>query len=855
MNILTKLSIKNLKMNKKRTIGTIIGIILSVALITAVAGMFESLRQTLIANAIEETGYYHYALSAIDGETLKTLKSNRQVANIMPIYELGVSEIQSQDDVHSLIYVRSTDYFDDFPYKLQSGRKPTNSNEIVIPTGLAENGGLKIGDPIELDVGKRETLDGYELDMSNPYHEENAEQIVDRVHKTYKIVGIYTGPGSQIYHTNYYNNEDSSAFYRVLTAKDTSNKMDAFVALVNPKKGDDFLQSLSAMEKFATGDVNGQNLYKVTPNTELLRWEANSFSDGTLTMLYTVVGIVIGIIVVTSVFCIRNSFAISTTEKQKTLGMLASIGATKKQIKKSVLSEALILGIIGIPLGILSGILADFILIKVVNSLLKDFLFNTKIGLIFTVSFAACLLAIILGGVTIFFSAISSARKASKVSPIDNMRSSKDIALTRKNMKTPKIIQSVFKTGGVLAYKNLKRSKKKYRTTVISLTVSVFVFISMNSFLTDAFKLTGTYYTDYGYNVTLGNVHDLTADELSEIRHMDDVEDVYTVYEVITNGDDYLNIYDLDKINDLGEESLLCEKYEEGSNKCLGKKYMSLLMLALDDATFQKYASDLGLDYTAVKTKSILVDEITVLENNKTSLRRLYKYKAGDTIDATFHDKDFQLKIAAVTDHKPYGIEGYNYYGGFVVVDKEAFPKIDFVPYTVAIESSNPERLTRNLKKFKSTMTVTDLESVQKSNKSMALVISIFLYGFITVIILIGVTNIFNTITSNMELRQKEFAMLKSIGMTKKEFSRMINLETFFYSTKSLMYGIVCGLIGAFALHNAFGIRLEYDFRIPWTAILISIVFVFFLVYIIMRFSITKINKQNTIETIRKENI
>ena len=106
-----------------------------------------------------------------------------------------------------------------------------------------------------------------------------------------------------------------------------------------------------------------------------------------------------------------------------------------------------------------------------------------------------------------------------------------------------------------------------------------------------------------------------------------------------------------------------------------------------------------------------------------------------------------------------------------------------------------------------------------------------------------------------MELRQKEFAMLKSIGMTKKEFNRMINLETIFYCTKSLIYGIFLGLLGTFAFYKAFSIKIDKGMYIPIYPIILSIIFVFIIVFIIMRYSITKINKQNIIETIRNENI
>ena len=148
-----------------------------------------------------------------------------------------------------------------------------------------------------------------------------------------------------------------------------------------------------------------------------------------------------------------------------------------------------------------------------------------------------------------------------------------------------------------------------------------------------------------------------------------------------------------------------------------------------------------------------------------------------------------------------------------------------------------------------------NIEEIVKQQKAMLIVVSIFLYGFITVITLIGVTNIFNTITTNMNLRQKEFAMLKSIGMTKKEFNRMINLETLFYCTKALVYGIILGILGSYGIYKAFAVDFDAGYQFPTIAIVICIIFVFLIVYMIMKYSISKINKQNIIETIRNENI
>ncbi len=170
------------------------------------------------------------------------------------------------------------------------------------------------------------------------------------------------------------------------------------------------------------------------------------------------------------------------------------------------------------------------------------------------------------------------------------------------------------------------------------------------------------------------------------------------------------------------------------------------------------------------------------------------------------------------------------------------------------IQSENPDKLEESIEKIDQNIIIRNMAKKVKEEKAMILVTKIFLYGFIAVITLIGVTNIFNTITSNMELRQKEFAMLKSIGMTKKEFNRMINLETIFYGSKSLLYGIILGMIGTYFLYLAFSIK-NNTFLFPVAAIAISAIAVFILIFVIMKYSVGKINKQNTIDTIRKENI
>lgn len=838
MNVLNKLVTKSLKLNTKRTIGTIIGIVLSVALICAVSSMVSSFRQTLVENAINESGYYHIELLNINDNDINKLKLNKDIKDINLVYKLGYSSIEI-DSTFPYIEIASMDKdsLSNLSYELIEGRYPENDNEIVISNKVKLKGKYKVGDVINLNVGDRVDGEGYPLYNSNPYLEENAEEIINSSLKSYKIVGIV-----------YKENVDNDNYG--ITTNTTSKKLDAYVSLKEPYDYEESICELLGASSYDEIGTEKKFNYDYQINNELLRWEALKFSNSTFSTLMTIAGVVIFIIIFTSAFCIRNSFAISTTEKMKMYGMLASIGATKKQIKKSVLYEGFILGMIAIPLGILCGLLAVFILIKIVNILLGDFLFNSIDGIVFKVSILSIIISIVLGFITIYFSVISSAKKASKVSPIDNLRSSNDIKIDAKKLHTPKIIKKIFKEGGVLAYKNLCRSKKKYRTTVISLTVSIFVFITMSAFINEGFRQSSNYYTNYDYNLVISLGNNYSSSQIDEITNLDNINKSFSLY----NSESNIIMRDFSMINTY-DNNYYFSSDEEG-------KYINLEVLLLDDETFASYIKEINGNYDDLKDKGILVDNYSFYikkpgdKKAKYYDARRYKYKDGDIIDSKLSNGDnIKVEVGKVSNIRPSGMENAYYDGGFLFLNTKYFNNINYYPYKLLIDTNNSEQLTKDIASIDSDLYVYDISKVAKEEKSMILVISIFLYGFITVITLIGTTNIFNTITSNMELRQKEFAMLKSVGMTKKEFNRMINLETLFYSTKALIYGTILGIIGSYAVHKSFSKMYETSFVLPYKAIIICIIFVFIIVYIIMRYSINKINKQNTIETIRKDNI
>ncbi len=801
--------------------------------------MFTSVQETLIENEIKENGYYHLQLSNVKDEDIRILKNNRDIKDIYTLYNNGYAKLDkclNEDKPYVRLFSMDKGLFEYLQFNLTEGRFPNNENEVVISRAIISNGkvNLKIGDKMSLDVGERQSLEGYDLKSSNPYNKD-IEKLVNTKHREFTIVGIIERP-------NYNFEEYVCPGYTIITTNINSGNKNAYITLKNARDCKTVIPNIlgaSDYNSVINDNLLNENLNyeEYTVNDELLKWEAFAFGNQTVLMLLTVSGIVIAIIMFTSVFCIRNSILIATTEKMKMYGMLASVGTTKKQIRSNVIFESLVLGLIGIPIGIICGIVAIFIVIKIINLIGGEYMLRNVNGISFKISLLPIVISTILSIFTIYLSALSSAKKASRISPIELLRNAEEVSIDSKTLKTPKIISKLFGTGGELAYKNLKRSAKKYRTTVISLVISIFVFITMNSVVENMFGFTDDYYEDYEYNFKLASTEAIQTD-VNKIKKLQNAEECFFLYE----NKDSLDITDMSMVNTVPG----FEKHQDAK----------LDLLALDNESFMKYAKKIGLDGKKLKNQGILSDDYIYYENDKGIEIRRYKYKNGDMIEGKVNGKDTNIKIGAVTDVRPYGLEKSNYLDGYLVVNLDYYKDMDFIISYTSIQSNNTEALREEIKKLDiQYLYFTDYEDIVKEEKAMSLIIKIFLYGFITVITLIGVTNIFNTITSNMELRQKEFAMLKSIGMTKKEFNRMINLETIFYSTKSLIYGIVLGLIGTFTVYKAFSIKIEKGMYIPINPIIISIIAVFILVYIIMKYSMAKINKQNTIETIRNENI
>ena len=881
MNVLNKLTKKNLLINKKRTIVTIIGIMLSTALVCAVAGLVTSAQQTFVNLIKNSDGDYHISFSNVPQEQQKYITQNNAVDSYYTTKELGYSEFESiQNEDKPYIYVVSMNEkaFEKGAYKLIEGRMAQNENEIVIPQHLIDNGRVKInvGDKITLNVGTRELMDGSKLNQKNPYlassskeyiyqetgrardNEDYEEQIVDGQKKEYTVVGImkrpntgvepYTAPG---YMAVTYSNEGGNIGN---TDKKVSKTSNFYVTLKNPKEYENVKNQIKN-----TIEAETKNEIEVEVNSDLLRFEG-VLSESTLGVLYGIASVIIVIIIVSSVFVIRNSFSISVSEKTKQYGMLASVGATKKQIKRSVLLEGLYIGIIAIPLGILLGIVAIIILLWIVNLLIGDMMEGTEF--VYNVPGMAILISVVISGITIFLSCLIPAIKASKIPPIEAIRGTDDIKIKTRKIKTSKLTKKLFGIGGVIASKNLKRNRKKYRTTVVSLVVSISIFIALSSFLTYGQMMTGSYYTDLSYNIAVNGGNEALYEKIATWSGINSYSYSYQTSAVI----------DVNKYGtDFAKEELENKKqiYEEDFPEDVGKyeyNTLGLTIVMVNNDYFKSYVKSLGMNEKDYSNIAILGDDMMhYLGQGKSKVEHYFNVKAGESMEVTMDDEQKQIKISKITTERPMGYESCYTEGGYLFVSED-YPvvtkdKSELNSGNLCIDAQKPSEIENKLTDLKKEgedfedIMITNLAEYADQQKRIIILVSIFLYGFIAVITLIGVTNIFNTITTNMILRSKEFANLKSIGMTTKEFNKMIRLESVMYGTKSLLIGIPIGLLGSYEIFKSFTNSIDFGFIIPWQAIIISVIFVFIIVGLTMKYSLNKINKQNIIETIRQDNI
>ncbi len=859
MNIVNKLTLKYMKKNKSRTLVTIIGVIISVAMIAASSTIGASLMDMLKRSIIEQTGNWYTVWDEVPGSGVEKITGSPEIKDSLISHTAGIGELPgSKNSQRPYIYILEYNSFDLSAITLKEGRFPKNEDELVITTQMLETSGVTylIGDKVKFTMGGRNIVENnVKTPLDNTYSFTKGEEFTKTGEKEYTITGIVDAENKEnISRAGYVafsgiseNNIKSEESYTVYAGFNKLNK-----------------KIYNKSEKLKEESNAGKLAY----NSELLLYTGITDDKEFNTTLTIAIGIVGSIILLGSVSLIYNAFAISLSERSRTLGMLASVGATKRQKRNSVFFEGFVIGCISIPIGLVSGYLGIGITFWLISPIMQN-LFNVTVPLKLIISPYGFVGAVLFSILLLFISAWFPAKRASKITPIDAIRQTLDISIEKKNIKTSRLTRIIFGFEAELGLKNLKRNKHRYYATVFSMIISIVLFLTasaFSAFLKESFVMANAP-INYDVSVSMGGGYTEMAlryvDELSHLKHVDTA--------VVTES--------INSTSNL-DEDLVGEDIKSRMEPTEGKYSLEVQIISMDEPSLSKYAKEVGINESLLKSdvmKGILINTFNLKEAHEYTTVSQLKVKPGDILPLAFFDDEnkkweSQIEITAITDKIPLMVYGYqgSIMNMTILVSEQGLQSFldkmrqsgmevyrNLSVYYITDEASELEKEIETVKtNYPDIYSYTfNVITQRQKQQRLSLIFSIFLYGFVVLIAIVCTANIINTISTGINMRKREFAMLKSYGITPAGFQKMIRYESIFYGLKALLYGLPASFIVIYLVYKALSRNFDFIFFLPWVNILIAIISVFLIIGFTMIYAVRKTSKDNIIDVLKNENL
>ena len=904
MSIFTKLTQRYLSKNKTRTIVTLIGIIVSMALFTAVIEGAYSGYQFLKNREIAVTGEWQVIMNNVNEEGLEEVKTNKQIEKYENVYTLGWAEVANENDGKPYLLVQSLGDTEHalFPINLVSGRMPEKEDEILLPENFIANAKEKyqVGDTITLETGQR-FIEKEQLSENTPYQEK--ESLKNTTKHTFTIVGIMERLPFEI-------EEFSCPGYTCITNGFHTDNQKLFLTIHSPSKMQDFLMRQTISDSYV-------------PHSDLLRFYGAFKASGERSVLIGLTTVLVLLIAYGSISLIYNSFSISISERIRQFGIMRSIGASNRQIRRMVLFEAFLLAIIGIVLGIIVGCVGIGVTLAwVQNNFIVNITNKVGLGLRLVISPLPILIAVLICLVTTIVAAYIPAYKAIHKSAIEAIRQSDEIIIKPNEVKTSKLTHKLFGFAGVMATKNFKRNKRKYRSTILSLALSVILFISAASL---------TQYVSRMLLIQSSNDHKMNV--MYNV-YTDEQENVDQRFNMIKAIPEIQNIAITQKIFDevYIQRNYIASEYWTAENQQYLRRIkdavgVNVELIFVDDDTFHNLCKQNKIDsssyFDETNPKGLLYNHVIqqFIREDK-AIARDVSVIDTDANNVPMFVREYKEIEGYASLHEPYIKDGKQYYLFYpieYIEEMKGYENLDLrkaklypveeididIPLVagaqikenlftlsrntmqliyprsmattlftntdtnyikrlsnpeIGIQTDNHAIVTQQLEKIKkdngwSADRIYDFDRERQNNRMFILVINVFSYGFILLIGVISIANVFNTISTNIILRRKEFAMLRSVGMSEKGFQRMLNYECLIYGGRSLAIGLPISFIFSFFIHYVINQMVQVDYFIPYISVLLAIAMVFVVVFITMLYTTRKIRRNNVIEELRIENI
>lgn len=885
MSITKKLALRHLKQNKTRSVLTVLGITISVVMLTVIFTCATSFAHYYGERAINTNGNWHFFVKTDYESAKKYLLSDSSLKDIG--FEKDLSTEEQSYKIYSdkanyirtgTIYQGDAQYIKDTVTCKYDGALPKSDNEIMVEQSLIKNNGLelKIGDEIKIAVGSRLKGDFVILPVMGDY--QFGERFEKEKDETFKVVGIL------------HNNEPTERGAIIRGMSDLKSKNLVAYGKIKKVTPFSYIKINGIYDKF--GFTKKKRAFNVGENTGFLNSRlAFSIDKNDLPQVLklTAIGIVVfAVIFVSSFAMIYNSFALSVGEQIKYLGMLSSVGATRKQKKKTLYFEGAILGGIGIILGIALGLLTTFISQSAMNAKIASIMegYNNNIKYSTHISWWVLCLIVILAALTVFVSIISPVQKAARITAIDAIRKTDEIKRKGK-IRTPFIITKLFGFEGDIAFKNLRRNGRKSRTIIACICICAVLFLSCNYFC-ETFKEA----SNLDYEIPYQLMYQYSAESKAQLEKARNylktnkrVKRFYSIWEAwysILRGD--INPYDNSRLYDMSfqNESIFVDKY-----KFIATQDITYTAHLLDDEDFNALCKKNGIDYKKYYSpdkdgsiKTIVINGIDrndepIFNNNllgktigcydidseKTERENkldengnqvYFYYKTGCTSIYKFCDFIKYDKDNPICNLDSSGVA---FYAPKCVYDK--YSDDDSFYFDYGIETDEPYKVEKELKDY---LSENEAEGDVYNNynwmmkeKSIISAVQFLSYAFILLITLITVFNIINTMTAQIAGRKKELAMLKSVGMTPKEFKKMLIFESMFYGLFGLLFGVPLSLV----INRVVGYIISKDNPIPFSVniwlYLIACVAVFVIIGLTMIYSLKLIKNNSIIDSLKDD--
>lgn len=873
MNVFHKIALQGLRESRTRTLVTIIGVILSAALLTGVTTFGISLLDYMAKGAAEKYGGWHAAFFDVTNDFIKEQAQDADVLDAVTTENLGyalLSNSKNPDTPYLFLSGYSGKAFEQLPFLVLSGRLPENDGEIIVTAGAQSESGetLTEGSVVTLALGDR-TLNGQILGQHDRF--DPSETFTPRETRTFTVVGLCqrpqyeprSAPGFTLI-TRTDHPPAASDLFRNPALEQPAAPASAVIAKPNPA-------SAVSCNVFVTLD-NPYNIGSYLKRTTGARFSARNdsvlrfmgLSDDKLftSLLLVVGGIVVAIIMVGSIFLIHNAFQISLNERTHQLGILLSIGAAARQLHGMVLFEGLCIGLAGIPLGMLVGLAAIRGVIAIVAHSFQGIMYNAPLVLVLSPPALAASAEIAL--VTILISAYLPAKKAVAVPVMDCIRQTGEIKVEAKAVRVSPLTERLFSLEGTLALKNFKRSKRRYRSIVLSLALSVILFVSTNAFVGCLGQASeaAVVFTD----IDLA----LSASQMEDGELLSLYDRLKTVSGVTSGGYQEVRQY---------ECTVPAELQSGALREALGGSAAEPFILQvqfLDEERWRALVEKTGLraeDFTGPDAPLFCVAKIDISANRMSEPEEVPDMFTVPTLDIALGGSDGKPVTLQCESFIPYDVVTenlsgtaslpYTFFAEVPWSKKAEFDALGGVSFGkgLTFQSGTPntsetemrEILSGNPPKVK--YTLYNMSSMMSQNTNMIFIANVFAYTFTIMISLIAAANVFNTISTNIRLRRRELAMLRSVGMAERDFMKMMCFECALYGTKALLYGLPLSALLSCLIYAGFlqGGADEISFSLPWGAMCASTVGVLLIVLVTMLYAVDKIRKENIIDALRDD--